>query len=330
MRSLTLVLSLVFSVTLPAARQERTEPESAAAAPRRVWMAPRHGIEDLFAPGAKWERAKSRVQVFKFYIDDLRNFREGLLPRAVATLRDAGIEIAVEAGGLREFACDGEKMARLELLHMAPLLAAGGTIRYLVLDAPFGYTLSTGLPGNCGWDPSRAVRELVKYVGGVKAALPEVKIGFIEPVPWYRVGKFPTSDSRNDFGDLLEIIALAFDTLREEGHPLDFFHADSPFGYNERLGDRKGWEKLRAIEDLVRARGGRFGLIYNSNVGGGSSDRTFYIETMRGIERFEAAGGRPDDYILQSWYSHPKETLPENKTYTFCYLVNRFVDRLDR
>jgi hypothetical protein len=305
-------------------------PPAAASRGRRIWIAPHLGVDRIFAPGAKWERAKTKVDVFKFYVDPVRDYPPEMLARAVATLRAAGIAIAVEAGGLRGFQCDGRKMANLELRKLEALFRAGGRLDFLVLDAPFGYSLATGSRGNCGYTPERAVRELVAYVETVRARLPEVRIGIIEPVPWYEVEEYGTSLPNVRWGDLLEILALLLDALEERGERLDFFHADSPYSYNERLRDREGWEKLRTVQEFVQARGVRFGLIYNTAMGGGSSDRQFFVETMRGLARFEQAGGEPDDFVVQTWYRHPEEVLPENKTYTFFYLVNKFADRLER
>ena len=69
--------------------------------------------------------------------------------------------------------------------------------------------------------------------------------------------------------------------------------------------------RVRDLEDFVRSQGLQFNLIVNSERGGQASNQMFYEDTLRMVKMYKAAGGRPDRYIIQSWYPHPDHVTPQ-------------------
>ena len=70
---------------------------------------------------------------------------------------------------------------------------------------------------------------------------------------------------------------------------------------------------VRAAEDFIRnGLGVRFGLIYVSKEAGRTANQAFYANVLEAYRAFRAAGGRPDDLVLTSWYPHPTVGLSED------------------
>jgi hypothetical protein len=321
-RYLLVVLAMI-ALLAPAANAQRE---------RRFWIAP-NGTPDVKAlfTGAsdEWPRLRRDIAVFKMYIASIGSRRDStFLKTAAATLRAEGIAFAVEAGGLRPFSgCDslaGERHAATELQSFRNWTHFGGSLDYIAMDSPINTMIAGGSRENCGLSVARAASELADYMDAVRAEYPDVRFGWIEPVPWYRVDSFPNQPG-NDYGDLLRTMDTVVSVLAARGLSLDFFHADSPFGYSSSL-RIDGWRKLLAVETHARELGLRSGLIFNDEAGGESSDSVFYERTLEGWRRYSAVGGDPDDLIVQSWYPHPEKTLPETEPWTFTYTARRFIE----
>ena len=280
-----------------------------------LWTGPSFNRwSELYTPGAVWPSVQARTHVVKLYIDDIYSASTQSLQQVISTLNAAHIAVAVELGGLRDWDCSGADLARIELNGLNKLVAAGGAISFLAMDSPFGHTLSTSIPGNCGYSPQQVSDELVVYLRVVHQAMPWVSIGLIEPVPWYSVGALPPN-SGNNYGDLPQILDVFLTTLAQQRERLDFFHADSPYDYDQANPD--GWNKLLALQQVVRGHGLRFGLIYNSDAGGRAGDQEFHDQTLAALQAFKNVGGNPDDFIVQSWYPYPATMVPEDQPYSF-------------
>ena len=258
---------------------------TAAAATKEIWLAPYPYTDpndensfgnffDVFNVDAPWQSVKEKTHVFKFFGKTLLDEPEGT-KKAVQFLNKAGIAIAVELGGLRDWECHGATMAEIELGFLTPLKTAldefGGELSYIDLDDPFGFTISTGVPNPCQYTIEQAANELVVYMKKVKEVYPNVKFGLIAPVPWYSVGKYPNNEGPH-YADLPTLLDIAIPILGENGLKFDFFHADSPYNYNVALPNNDGWKKLKALEDYLRSKGIRFGPLYNSETGGHTSN----------------------------------------------------------
>ena len=303
-----------------------------AAKPQRhgqiLWTGPNFNRwADLYSPAASWPSVQGRSHVVKLYIDDIYPASAQSLAAVVATLDQAHIGIAVEVGGLRDWDCSGSSLAATEWAGLNRLVGAGGAISFLALDSPFGHTLATAIPGNCGYTVQQASEELVAYIHVMRQALPGVQIGLIEPVPWYSVGAYGPNPG-NDFGDLPQLLDAFLTILSQHGEALDFFHADSPYDYAEAHPD--GWGKLLALQHEVQSHGLRFGLIYNSDAGGNAGDQQFHDQTLAAFQAFHAAGGSPDDLIVQSWYPFPSVMVPEDQPYTFTNVMKNGIARYDQ
>lgn len=299
----------------------------------QYWMCPNTNTPDfksMFDIGAAWTHLKRSDDVFKMYIGTLTSADNAFIDKAIASLNAAGIKFAVEAGGLRPFSgCGslaGETHATTELVSFNKWLARGGTIDYIAMDSPINTMIAGGAPGNCGLSVYQAANELADYMYAVRQVIPNVKFGWIEPVPWYTVPPYPNHPG-NNYGDLIKTMDTVLRVLNIRGEQLEFFHADSPYDYSENA-VTQGWKKLKVVEDHVRSKGLRFGLIFNTDIGGNTSDSMFYAQTMDGWPKYTAQNGNPDDIIVQSWYQLPTLSMPENQRYTFTLTADKFFDQV--
>jgi alpha-L-fucosidase len=108
---------------------------------------------------------------------------------------------------------------------------------------------------------------------------------------------------------------------------IDFLHADAPYDYDQALPN--GWQKVVALEQAVRARGLRFGLIYNSEAGGTAGDEPFHDQALAALRAYQAAGGNPGDLLLQSWYPYPDVMVPEDQANTFTNTAKDVIAQYD-
>jgi len=264
-------------------------------------------------PGAQWTTVQARTHVLKLYLRDIAPDTSSLVPIAT-TLNQAHIAVAIESGGLRAGNCSGAQVGAVDRDHINKFVLAGGAISFIALDEPFANSIASGAVPNCGYTVAQAATELVTEIHIMREAFPGVEIGLIEPVPSYSVGVYP-SNSGTGYGDLPQLLDTFLSTLDQAHERIDFFHADAPYDYDQAL--PSGWQKLVALEQVVRAHGLRFGLIYNSEAGGQAGDQPFHDQTLAAVVAYQAPGGNPDDLIVQSWYSHPSAMVAEDQPNTF-------------
>ncbi len=126
------------------------------------------------------------------------------------------------------------------------------------------------------------------------------------------------------WGDYAEILDKAVTVTKGSGIPLKGITVDNPFDY--AIGSHRSnqpdatahvdWlARVRQLEDDVKARGLRFGLIFNSQRGGDKetgSDELYEKETLEFLDLYSKSGGRPDNVIVQSWYHYPIRVVPES------------------
>ncbi len=92
-------------------------------------------------------------------------------------------------------------------------------------------------------------------------------------------------------------------------------------------GDTDWVERVRDLERYARSEKLDFNLIINCQIGGGTSDALFSENTLKYLDLYHGAGGRPDRYIVQSWYDYPKTIVPETRAGSMTHLVAEVIRR---
>jgi hypothetical protein len=278
----------------------------------------------LFTNDTAWPTLKQHTDSIKFFIGSIKtlpNVVPGGYTAVASFFNRTGMAVDVEAGGLRGFNCNGASYAKQTLDMIEPLLAVGvgasASVLRITFDGPFAHSLhqDTKL---CPLTPQQVAQELVHNIDTtrqlVSARYPNLKVLFNwnEPIPWYRVGRYPAfhNGTVKDFGDMLDILKL----VTSAGVDFDAFHADSPYEYNQD--PQGGYPKLGALMAAVRAEGLKFGHYFN-NVPHEVGD--FEQGTLADVREFVAAIGNPDHAIIESWYKYPHAALPEDEQNTFAH-----------
>lgn len=308
-----------------------------------IWMCYRDPF-GLVGEGAQWDFVKRHLSGIKIYIDTLQKAPPDKLTALARMLRRSGIQVAVECGGTLGFApldeTNGEKSADIELRKINRWCRAGGKVDYLDLDGPVRRLLyPRKKPGFTSVDKCAA--ELMDYMRAVRKAHPEIRFFLLTNFPnWgYRgdVSYHARGPKRQDWGDYDEIVRAVLRHAKAAGLEVAGVTVDNPYEYavgehaSVKLKDpgKVDWiKRIRAYEDFARSRGLEFNFIANSERGGQTSDRAFYERTLKMLDAYVAAGGRPTRYVIQSWYPFPKTLVPETAPHSMTALVRAAILKL--
>ncbi len=287
---------------------------------RQIWFAPldpltqtfgSYDFMDLFKSDAHWQKASSRVHVFKFYGGFLDQATDSQLKQAVNSLNQRGIALAIEVGPLvASESCphrEGFGGPEVGKRWAQQIKAAGGTLRFLAMDEPFFYAnIYQGPPGACNWPAEKVAQEVFDYIQAIKSIFPDVVVGDIEPVLWSGTGV-------DQYKSWLETYH------RVTGQNLPFLVVDLDWG-------NPNWPKAtKELEDFCHQRGIEFGIIYTGDSWDNSDEAWLRHAEERMVIYERQYGGNPDHAFLQSWHDHPDYLLPETDSTKFTNLIDRYV-----
>jgi hypothetical protein len=347
--SLAVGLALIVSGQSAAETPTTGSPDGDAHAPTspEVWLCTARAF-DLAGAGARWDFVRRRLTGVQLFIDQVNTAGPDELRSLVEVVEEAGLKVSIECGGTLSFAplddTNGEESARIELAKIDKWYRAGGKVDYLNLDGPVRrllYPASRRRRASAFTSIGRCARELTDYTRVVNRRYPEIQFFLLTNFPnWgYRggVSYHGRGENRQDWGDYDEVVTTALEILDEANVPLAGVTVDNPYEYligehfSVTLRDpaEVNWlRRVRAYEDFARERGLEFNLIINSEAGGKQSDRAFHERTLKMLEAYLAAGGRPTRYIVESWYEHPKAIVPEDEPHSLTALVKAVIERL--
>lgn len=292
--------------------------------------------------GSYWDLILPEVDVVSFFMLTVHDNPENFLQPVIAKLKQHNTKIAVESFGSWKFSpCTsqrGEDSARVELSFIQPIYDNGGTVSYLSLDDPISRMIagSQNQAGTCNFTLEESVREMIDYMKAVHRVHPEIQIGVIFNFPnWPYADGVSTQNSTyfegatSELPNLDSVLEYMMAEVERSGEKVAFVHADSPYDYYRGqvptpylAAKTTNWSnRLLAFEEQVQQRGIPFGLVYNSHRGGDSSAALYFSDTLSYISEYDAAGGMPDNIILESWYSQPSTFLPAMQPCSFGHLT---------
>ncbi|MCC6404954.1 MAG: hypothetical protein IT405_01030 [Candidatus Yanofskybacteria bacterium] len=311
------------SVSIGSGTQPATvSADGAAGDPRnrgtQVWMNPPPAGDLIRAVQHPelWTEAQKRVDVFAVYFSQAY-WHEGYEcgnacgPNGFTVLRDAGafswlgerFTLALEAPAVKEWSCTPELLlsqAALPAVHALDLVQqSGGTISYISINESFamgtsGYQGQAGPFGpsvtGCALPPNEVAALLKLYVDTIHERYPAVRVGFIEPYPYFSADQI--------MSHLLE--------LEHASVPIPYFHLDMHLKGQVRRGENAAAD-LRRIREFCRARGISFGVIIFGE--DGTSNAQFSADAWAVTQTVAAAVGVTEHTILQSWAEDPPGAL---------------------
>jgi hypothetical protein len=289
-----------------------------------MWMTPTHVSESgdiiadfraAFEPDAPWQNARKKTSVFKTYgntIATLLKQDPDWIPSTMAPQLTAWrMGLAIEVGGATGASCNSDRWVglELELASVTALRAKGVPVHALVMDSPL-WAFVLGNPGACaGQSVDRAIADIIRYVKAMRSAFPEVQLGLTDPIPNRLLGPATLEADLAALRALYHRLATA---LVAEGLSLDFVQLDHPQNYRAYRGF-PDWKHLVAVEDMLRY---EFRvatqIIFNDQGGGETSSAEFRAQTLAMLSEYLRDSGRPNGYVVQSWFKYPDHVLPES------------------
>jgi len=345
-RTLLLVLNVgLLALSAPGAARSANAPTRPTKS--EVWLCAGEGTFDLIRPDAEWPVVKNNLSGIKLYVDLINKATPEQLATLARLVKAQGWQVAVELGGCLDFApmddTAGEWSARHELAKIGKFYAAGGKVDFLDLDGPIRRLMH---PENrrdqqCFDSVEKAADELVDALRLHRQAHPETRFWLLTNFPnWgYKgdVSYHARGPQRQDYGDYDEVVRVVLRKLRAAGISLAGVTVDNPYDYlvgehrSVNLKEPKSvdWlQRVRRYEDFAREQGLEFNLIVNSERGGHQSDELFCRETLEMVDTYGKAGGRPARWFVQSWYSYPKQIVPETAPHSMTALVKAVIEQV--
>ena len=301
-----------------------------APADRFAILAPASASTDLatmFEPGgqSQWSQARSRLRGFQFYQQSLRPVCMNCGPNTVGRLlnavpsgafrylQDHDIQIGVEAGSVKEHTCDGRENARVLIEDVQPIYATGAHLTFVAMDEPF----TAGLPargvspfGRCNLSIDDTIVQVAAFMRSFRATYPDVRIGLIEPYPYFTIDELTT------FIRALE---------DNEGVDIAFFRLD--FDVRHRYNaDTNTKVDLRRLRDFLAERRIEFEVIVTGY--DGRTDAASVASAMALAYEVSGIIGRPHSVVFQDWSSDrlglgsSAQNLPETQVGSLTWLLN--------
>jgi hypothetical protein len=287
-----------------------------------VWMMPNgsgngQNIRDLMQHPDQWAETRKLVDVIGYTdLNYNKQFTDDDLHAWFGKLNAWNMKMGLEVGAVKEWGTTGQKTFDAEQPIWHRLQRLGANFYALALDEPlicvrFRLKLSDDY----------AAQETAKYIALVRKNYPNVLIGDIEGYP-----SIPLADQEH-WIDLLNFKLKALNV-----RPLDFYRLDVDW-VAFSIASQGSWIEVRRLEDFCHARSLPFSLIYwasgypalkAKNLAG---DNTWYVETMQQAADYALVGGKPDQYVVESWLETPPQCLPETQPFTFTNSVRDLVGR---
>ncbi len=215
-------------------------------------------------------------------------------------LRKYNIKLAIDAPGATWAQAPGrDRGFKMNIQLLERLKRLGMNVHYISLQSVLSKPLVRG-GKTIDYSLSKRIEDVVSFAKAVRPIYPRAEIGIIDALPSH--GR----DYRVPYRQLR-------DAMSGEGLSLSYIHVDMPFEIPwERLGGVT-WQKLREVERYVEEQLGlQFGFFTTSQAGGNISSEAFHERVMAAFECYSGVMGSPRDWVIASWFSHPRKTIPEN------------------
>ncbi len=281
---------------------------------RDIWFTPNFGTEDymdLFTKEDQWPHARANIDVFSFYQQSILNtdsiyckpcgdvsYINLLAAGAFSKLKQWNIDIAMESIAIDgNLGCEAEAGIPQTLHAMNNIYQGGGEVAYIALDSSYLRGVQTGGPAiPCKYTIQRSAQEVAEYITTIKSLHPSIKIGDVEPLPYFR--------AQQHIDWVLE--------LERQGITLDFYHLDVS------RNTAKAWNvdvapDIQQLKTFFANKNIPFGIIYWGDTLE-STDASFYNNVLQWVTYLKDRDLIADHHIFQSWHTDPQgnQRIPIN------------------
>jgi len=236
-------------------------------------------------------------------------------------LKKSGIPIALDVQGGTWMSASTKRAdsVKREIDLIRTFRKHGGDVQYLSLQSVLSKPLK--VKGKIKPYPmEQRYKDIQFYMTLVKREFPDIKIGIVDALPSH--GK----DYKRAYKGLMDHLVKA-DLV------LDHINLDIPCEIPDTKRNAVSWQKVKDVEEYVQKEiGCSFGLVCTSRVAGYKSDEEYHKAVLSALESHAKTGGRPDRYLIMSWFPHPKTSIPDSatgKSYPVMRTVLEFGQRLE-
>ncbi|MDR2850096.1 MAG: alpha/beta hydrolase, partial [Verrucomicrobiota bacterium] len=266
-------------------------------------------LRDLAAHPEQWGRLRAASGAV-LYADHVLNRQvadDADLTDLLARLRQQRLPLQLEVGAVKPWGETGAACFEKQQPMWARFLRCGAWIEGIAMDEPLNCCTD-----RLNKDMAYAAEETADFIARVRQAYPHWTVGDIEGFPAL------TAD------ELIRWVDALSEKLKQRNvRGLDFFRIDTDWMHFVQNTGRGSWRDLRRVEEHCRGRGIPVSVVYWAadypamQKRGLADDLTWYVGVLQMGFDYAAAGGRPDQAVVQSWVGAPQKTLPETEPFTF-------------
>jgi hypothetical protein len=264
------------------------------------------GFRDLCAQPDQWKAARAVTNELLCSDHRFSAFSDEDLKKWFAELQTWNTKLELEVGAVKDWGPTGAAAFKKEKPMWDRIQSMGGKISSIAMDEPLSCVRRFLKKPD-----DYAVEETANFIALVQQNYPDFKIIEIEPYPG-----IPLADHER------WIDALQKKLVERNLKPLAAYRLDVDW-LNFSMRDKGSWKEVKQLEDYCHAGKLPFSLIYWS-AGYGywvrhqmADDATWYVGVMSQGYAYASAGGKPDQYVMESWVGAPAATVPETGDFTF-------------
>jgi len=312
----------------------------------KVWMMPRNdSFYELFTNLDQWKETRKVVDAVGFADHALKSlFTPSKLEEGFAGMREIKMPLVLEVGGIKEWGAEnndgkgiyyGKKMFEAQNPTWQHFIDLGADFGGITMDEPLLNVRHSPVWNYVGNNEQKfefAVEGVAEFIKHVRMEYPNLVVGDIEVAPTFTANYL-----------IRWIDALEARVKEKTGRGMDNFRMDVNWAAlrHNQVETEKMWRDMKRVEDHCRSIGLPFSMIYWASAVGdfrlGSAydehnNQTWYDQIMDQGEKYRAAGGKPDQYVIETWVNlngtpMPPTLLPETKSNSFTRSVLDFYNK---
>ncbi len=273
-----------------------------------------------------WPTVLANTSHLKLYIEYIGRASAPELRKIANFVKENKLWVTVEVAGVRAANVSvpdneaGRAAGETDFLNLFKFIKVGGRVDYITTD----HAIASEITGRTSDRPTMTmetyIEQQIEYYKYMKEQMPNVKMGAIESLGFFRVKgenfqyeqTDPTLPNKINFEDYMSKLVQC---AKDNGITIDHFHID--FGYHDIEHDGN-WGRVLAVEDYCHSLGVKSGFIAGNAFHKGSypldNDRNLQLasesaaqRTLQYFEEYIQAGGRSDYLLFQRWQPAPVE-----------------------
>ena len=277
-------------------------------------------LRELFEQADGWKQTRTVTNELLYADWAFKQFGDADLHGWFGQMRGWNMKLELEVGAVKEWGGQtGRSTFDIERPQWDRLRRLGGAMASIAMDEPLCCVRE-----RIKRPDVYAIQETANFIALVRHTYPDMMVGDIEPYP-----SISLADHKRWINALEERLA----GMNVKG--LDFYRLDVNWIVFD-VRNEGSWQEVKQIEDYCHRIHLPFSLIYwtagydlyrHLKI---ADDSTWYVGVMSQGYGYAAIGGKPDQYVIESWVGAPAHSVPEAGDFTFTRTVLDFARKFIR